>query len=299
MNYNNTVVEAITEKHSKQIIDFYVSLGYKNPGFLGDNTKDKGRPNRYYGVYEENFSFFDPNFVENHLKIICLPQEYFDVDKGEEFYIDFSGTGIIIPDHCDGKVFFLKTDDWCFVKYPYARNQYWSKETRVDLSDRPTIKYEDLVKNGYHKTNTTKETMQTITRAGLKDLYDNAACTSWKIVIDQLMEEASWYEDKVCISEELIIKAFDEADSTKKKKLKKYFKQPEEPFNSSMLGMGEMMRLTDRARMDLPGHVFLGCYNGVAIDLDSTDPNCNLWSMGHKLLGEKLPPGYIHKVIAK
>ena len=68
--YNNTAIKTEYNGHGKKIIEFYSSLGFKNPcNRLG--TNDDGA---YYGVYNNQIDIWgDQSFLHNSIKIITLP----------------------------------------------------------------------------------------------------------------------------------------------------------------------------------------------------------------------------------
>jgi hypothetical protein len=62
----NTRIEALTESHGKEIVEFYKSQGFDIGGYCGCNNKLNGDKYRYYGTNVNGFfnnSFFSTNFT--------------------------------------------------------------------------------------------------------------------------------------------------------------------------------------------------------------------------------------------
>jgi hypothetical protein len=134
---------------------------------------------------------------------------------------------------------------------------------------------------------------QPISRTALKSLYDDIACDSWKVVIKQFLREQDIFDEILLVPQELIDKAFGEANESKKVFLRKYFKEKKE-FNASMLKVGEMMKVTD-TRNSYEGETLLRTYNCVI----SLTHLSHVWDVDCKLIGDKLPTGTNVEVISK
>ena len=98
---------------------------------------------------------------------------------------------------------------------------------------------------------------QTITRAGLKELYE-IACPDWERKIERLIKNQSIFAEEFEVEDELLLDAYAAADMGQVKLLNKYFTKPVKLFTADMLKEGEMMILTEYGEYE--GHTLLRTY---------------------------------------
>lgn len=142
-----------------------------------------------------------------------------------------------------------------------------------------------------NKPTQVKQKTQTISRQGFKELYD-IVCHGWRDTIVAIIDENK-FSDTFEVSNDLILKAYKEADSAQKKVLNKYFTEPEEEFNASMLKVGEMMEVTDEGTFK--GNVLIRAYNNIVNLNDVSDT----WSTDCNWKGKKLEKGERVTIVAK
>jgi hypothetical protein len=84
--YNNHVIEALTCRHGKNILEFWLEQGIDCENFGGNCTKETYDDDRWYGIINGHFTNFDEHQVKSsNAKIIDL-DEVTKISKAELYH---------------------------------------------------------------------------------------------------------------------------------------------------------------------------------------------------------------------